>query len=217
LISIIILSGKNQVLTNVDSCPVSHEVIIEKSRGLGFARDLGAQKSKGDLIVMFDDDLKLNPKIWDFILNLKGGEFALATKYHRVSSQVFAVHISDYAAVGGFDPEIRYVFEDGDFYLRALRMGLTCKIIPTKYYAHIPHRLREQNRFLGIKYNWEFTKFIVKYKRECIQSPVGQKPENLITHDFFNYFIRPFDYRITPFQVVTKIIGLIYWVLHGVD
>lgn len=201
-LSIIIPSCLETVLTNVSSCPIPYQLIVARDEGLGYARHLGFQRSNGDLIVMFDDDLILDGKIWRYILRLEKGSFIMGVNYGNISTRVFAIHRCDYTRVGGFDCKLRYCFEDGDFYIRALRAGLTCKFLPSKLYAHIPHRHRTADRWLLVRLSWEYSHVLVKYKRYVFKN-------------MFEFFLRPFDYKVFAWSFVTRVTGTLYWLLNG--
>lgn len=203
MISIIIPTAKTDVLTakSLVSCPVPYELIISKVAGVGAARAAGVSAAKNDLIVMFDDDLIIKPSLWQLVLSLKRGQFILAHVGEHLSTRVFAIHRCDYDLVGGFDSKIKYIFEDGDFYLRALKNGLKCKVISTAFYFHPYHTPRTVNRWLLVRLAWEYSRLYVKYKRDLHNYPT-------------DFFIRPLDYKVFLFHFPVKIFGIIYWYLH---
>lgn len=193
-----------RLLANVGFCPVSYEFIVVSYDGIGFARHAGVLRSTGNLIVMFDDDVILNPKIWSYILNLSRGTFFMAVNCGNISTRAFAIHRQDYDLIGGFDPTIKYCFEDGDFYVRALRQGLTCKFIPTTLCTHLPHLHRTTDRWLLVRLSWEYTHMLVKYKRYVFKN-------------MFEFFVHPRDWRLFLWSFVTRVVGTLYWLLKGVD
>jgi glycosyltransferase involved in cell wall biosynthesis len=205
-LSIIILSGKaeNKTLTNLKSCPVPYEVIVTNIRGLGRARHEAVKKANFELIVQFDDDLVIYPNLWKIILGLQQGEFIMAHVGEHVSTRVFAIHKSDYYRIGGFNPEIMYIFEDGDFYNRALQKSLKAKIVSSDFYSHIDHRPRIMNRWLLVRLSWEHTRFFIKYKKN-------------VNIKLWYFFRTPFDWRIISFHVPVKIVAFFYWFLKGVE
>ena len=156
-ISIIIVSGKPRVLTDLGGCPVPYELIVDRSQGLGLARNNGARKAKNDLIVFVDDDVHLNPLVWQYVLATKEGEVALPLidfygKTHGcyANSRVVAIHKGDFLQLGGFDETLKYLGEDRDFYYRAVFHGLKFRPIPFELIKHINHPRREANVHVAI-------------------------------------------------------------------
>ncbi len=202
-VSIVVVSGKHRVLTtkSIKACPEPYELNINRTTGLGLARHEGILKTRAELIFMFDDDLILNPEIWPFLFSLKEGEFMMANVGEHLSARVFAIHRKDYFAIGGFDTRIKYIFEDGDFYLRALKTGLTFRAVPKSFYEHVYHTPRMHNRYLAVRLSWEYSKMYVKYGRDVCSYPL-------------EFFRRPFNWRIIPFHFLTKTVGIPYYLLR---
>ena len=93
---------------------------------------------------MVDDDVFLDPKVWQIILNLKHGEFAMA-KGAWPFGRVIAIHTADFKQIGGFNETYTHVAEDHDFYFRALDSKLRFHPIPETLIHHKPHRERYRN------------------------------------------------------------------------
>jgi glycosyltransferase involved in cell wall biosynthesis len=151
-ISVVIISAKPRILTELRSCPVPYELIVDRSQGISCARNNGARKAKNDLIVFVDDDVRLDPKVWRYALATRAGEMALPLIdfYGRehgpyANSRFIAVHKADFWRLGGFDESLRIVGEDRDFYYRALKAGLKIRPIPFSLIRHIPHPTRENS------------------------------------------------------------------------
>ena len=200
LVSIVIPSIKKNVLTlkNLD-CPFPHEVIVIKEHGLGKGRNEGFRRTKGDLVVLVDDDLIIDPKIWKYILNLRNKEFAMLDTGNFPITRVFAIYKKDFWLVGGFDESLRYSSEDREFYSRAVLKGLKFKPIPLSLVAHIKHKKRSANIHSGLKVCKDNVNFILKY--------LIYFPKLVFKQDFLN--------RIRSFQFRTLILQFFYfyWII----
>ncbi len=156
-----------KVQSDLSSCPLNSEVIIVRNSGVGFARSIGASAAKGDLLVMLDSDLVLSPELWAWILKLQKGTFAMTKNTERVSysTKVFAIHKEDYLKVGGFNSSLKYLWEDGEFALRASSLGLKVAPVPSSMYKHIEHESRCRSKDFFIYFNWEYARLFVKFRR----------------------------------------------------
>jgi GT2 family glycosyltransferase len=203
LISIVIPTAKSEAKTieSLKHCPLPYELLITHANGLGEARHNAIIAAKNELVAMFDDDIIIYPQLWQHVQSLKSNEFLIAHVGEHISTRVFVIHKADYLKVGGFDPKIKYIFEDGDFYLRAQEAGLVPKIVPQSLYEHPYHPPRTQNRKTLIHLSWEYSRLYVKYKRNLHNYPT-------------DFFIRPLDYKVFLFHFPIKIIGIIFWWLH---
>lgn len=186
-------------------CPLPYRLILCRARGFGAARNVAA-KAFGDkgLMVMFNDDLVLSPKIWDFIVSVKRGEYAMQVEGPHVCSRVLVVHLEDYWSIGGCDESLRYYFEDGDFHIRAQKQGLKLRVVPAEYAKHIPHRhaLLKPNLYVAS----EVARLMVKYQREL---------------DSFSRYFVPFRYGLKGISVVVvhfllRVAALDYWLLRSI-
>ena len=157
-----------KVQTDLGNCPLDHEVIFVRALGIGLARSLGASVAKGDFIVMLDSDLILKPELWLWLVNLKQGTFAMAKNYEHnsYSSRVFAMHKDDYVKTGGFNPSLKYLWEDGEFALRASEVGFRIIPVPSNLYEHIEHEPRCLSKQFFILFNWEYARLFVKFNKK---------------------------------------------------
>jgi GT2 family glycosyltransferase len=156
-----------KVQTNLSGCPLPYEAIFVRTFGIGLARSMGASAAKGDLIVMLDADLHVRPELWTWLFTLKHGTFAMVKnpEHHSYSSRVFAMHKNDYVKAGGFNPSLKYLWEDGEFALRASNLGFKVVPVPSNLYQHIEHQLRCQEKQFFVPFNWEYARLFVKFNR----------------------------------------------------
>jgi glycosyltransferase involved in cell wall biosynthesis len=198
-ISVVIVSGKPKNLT-LFSIPKNFEVYVSTIVGLGLARNWGWSFTNGDIMVQLDDDLILKPELWVFVKSIKRGEFALAKVGDNLSSRVFIIWRDDFWSIGGCDPQLKYVFEDGDFAIRAKCMGLKLRIVPNNLFTHVEHPRNRYKNLVAI--NWEYSRVFVKYKREVFYNLLG-------------FFWHPFDWRIKLQDLTMKIPFVLYWIIRG--
>ena len=163
--SIIITSRKTKIVT-LDSCPDVLDTVISNEVGLGLARNRGAQRAKGDLLIFLDDDLVVDPKLWSYVLDIKEGEFGMTFLSGFPCTRVLAIHKADFWGIGGFDEAIRFTGEDRDFFVRAVDAGLKFKWIPMNLVKHQPHAVRAKNIHVAIQMVKENMIFLRKYWRQ---------------------------------------------------
>ena len=189
--------------TNLSACPPNCEAIFVRNRGIGRARSVGASIAKGDLIIMLDSDLVVKPELWTWLLTLKNGTIAMAKniEHHNYSSRIFAIHIDDYDKVGGFNPSLKYLWEDGEFALRASNLGFKVVAVPSDLYQHIEHEPRCQNKQFFISFNWEYARLIVKFNRMIYPN---------VANWFFDLLnLRERQFNLKPIMV--RIVGFFFW------
>ncbi|MDG6222977.1 MAG: glycosyltransferase family A protein [Candidatus Bathyarchaeota archaeon] len=171
MLSIIItsLTANNQTSKSLQQLDFEHEIILATEKGLGLARNKGAERAKGDLLVFLDSDLKVYPALWSVVHSLPIGSFAMA--YEGFShggtpqpvTRVLAIHKQDFQKIR-FDESIQYCGEDRDFFLTCYEKGLTPKYVrPAGYYEHIDHPLRIENRLVLFKESYELAYVLRKH------------------------------------------------------
>ncbi len=207
-LNIVVVSNKplNKIKTfETLNCPYRYRLIVCGAAGFGNARNVAAKVFGGSgLMVQFNDDLVLSSKIWDWLCGLERGEFAFQCVDGRACSRVFAIWLEDYWRVGGFDSSLKYYFEDGDFYQRAIDAGLRFRRVPNSLARHIPHvhALYNPKMCQMAKIDNEVARVFVTHKRHAF--------------DRFNRFFVPFrDYRVVVQHLVLRSVFLVYWIWIG--
>jgi glycosyltransferase involved in cell wall biosynthesis len=203
-LSIVIPTVKARAMVedSLGSCPVPCEVIVRRDSGIAFARNQGARAATLGLMVQLDDDLTLKPEIWSFIRSVKPGEFAMCYVTRHVATRVFIIHLDDFWQLGGFDEAIRYVWEDGEFYMRAVKAGLRFRLVPPNLYVHRDHTsVRMSSRLKAFKTGWEWCKFFARYNR-------------WVEPNMFSFFLEPVRKRHYR-DAVFKFVCTFYWLTVG--
>lgn len=179
--------------------------IVSRSYGYGLARNDAAKFfGKKGLMVQFNDDLVLSPDIWNYLNSYQRGEFGFMVVDEWVCSRVFVIHLEDFWRIGGCDENIKYAFEDGDFYIRATQQGLRFKPIPSKLAKHIshPHSWWTMKNIAQIDFEW--SQLFVKYKRKA-------------KRNMFAFYFRPFHWKVLIQHFILKVIFTIYWIIRGTN
>ncbi len=156
-VNAVILSCKEEVLTLKSLAPYSYiKPLVVRAKGMGYARNLGVSMANSELVLMFDDDLIFDNRLLNLMLNVPFGSFIIAHNGEHFSTRVFAIHKIDYYRVGGFDVKINFIFEDGDFVLRAQKAGLKLLVVPSSLYRHVEHtRERYKSPLAVFRLNFE--------------------------------------------------------------
>ncbi|MGD0071368.1 MAG: hypothetical protein ABSB71_07830 [Candidatus Bathyarchaeia archaeon] len=187
------------------NCPVPHKLIFCRTLGYGKARNVAAKEfGCCGLMVQFNDDLVISPKIWDVILQLKHGEFILTHEGKHLCSRVFAVYLEDFWQLHGCDEKLKYCFEDGDFAFRAQQAGLKLKVLSPDFAKHIPHPHAFYKTKRIVPVTWEFCRMYVKYKRNFDDDPL-------------RFFIPFRDYRVAFQHLLLRVTFTLVWIIKGVN
>lgn len=178
---------------------------FSQTPGFGAARNYGAKLcGSSGLMVQFNDDLVLYPHLFSWLRTIQRGEFALQIVGSNVCSRVFALHVSDYWRVGGCDSRIKYYFEDGDFYIRALKAGLKFRKVPDMFVHHIPHQHALYNPVKNIYVSVEVARLYHKFGRNLRVS-------------IFRFFVPFRDYRVVLQHFMLRCIFLCYYIIKGIN
>ena len=148
--SIIITTFNNKpIYTLKNNFPSNSEILINKLEGLAFSRNYYADKANGKKLAFFDDDIIVkNPKIWDFLGQLKPNNLIMV---RDASTRIMFIHKNDFNRVGKFDNYYSISGEDREFCLRCIKKGVQVKFILHNMYKHVYHPIRSRRKKLAIK------------------------------------------------------------------
>jgi glycosyltransferase involved in cell wall biosynthesis len=196
-ISVVIVS-KQACPPVLNYIPSAFEKVVATEKGLAYARNLGAKKTSGELLVFLDGDIALSPFQWKQILNVKPKQFLMCFSKYFPSTRVLSIHRKDFWEVGGFDERLQNVAEDRDFYLRCLDYGLRFKSLPYNSVFHFAHeQVRGRGFMKGFQMGKEHALVMLKhYKRH---------PEMCAYHFYSrlcNFKIRSMFYELFWFFVL---------------
>lgn len=160
-VSVVVPSLEGDPLT-LDSLPEAVEVEVVTGERRSVARNLGAERTGGDVIVFCDDDIAFDEAFfWEqvartprgTVTGLEDWDFGLLITRFMVVSR------ADFDRIGGFDERLNYM-EDTEFCLKALRRGLELRALPRDAVDHEDHVspgksrwvLARNTAYLALKY-----------------------------------------------------------------
>lgn len=147
-------------------CPYIYEVIVPHRRGLGSARNDGADIALAKLLVFLDDDIAVHPLFWRDVFILEKKVLRMLCLGYTPCSRAMVVLKEDFQSLGGFDSSISYTGEDVDFYFRAVDAGFEFHPIPSYYIHHLDHPHRETvSHRMGIQFIGEQACLMHRYNR----------------------------------------------------
>lgn len=181
LVSIIIPTIKSRDVLTLESIrkiaktfPHNLEIIIVRGiRPAGKARNIGATKATGVVLLFVDDDVILQTEgLKDFIDKVQGVSRAIVggvftepfTGFTVVGTRLLALHKRDFEALGGFD-ETLYGWEDHEFSIRAQIRGY--KIIDCSHAMLDHHHSRRLSELIwrNLIYERSGTLAIMRYAK----------------------------------------------------
>jgi len=171
--SLLIITNKEKVQTLDDPLIEKYvsETLIDKSKGVAHARNRLAYAAQNDILVFIDDDVKLEPELWDQITQVQPHQILMAQGYQHPITRVMAIRKRTFFKIGGFDEKIKYNGEDLDFYWRALNQGYMIGILPGCQIHHEPHKKSNWS-----KYHFESAYTRVKHGRISLDFFVQTNP-----------------------------------------
>ena len=114
------------------------------------ARNIGAMRANGDILVFMDDDIKFSKDFFYKLISFvdDGKVAGLKSQWHDyLISRVLAITKDDFFKVGGFDP-LMIFSEDVEFSYRLQQMGYELVEFPVDSVMHIPHPGRDPRKFI---------------------------------------------------------------------
>lgn len=189
--SLLIPTTKTRIRTLEDPNTINYikEVIKERAPGLSYARNRLAEKANCKILLFMDDDVRLDPRLWERIIDISPNEVLMSQGYRHPITRVMAIHKKTFLDIGGFDENIKYNGEDLDFYWRSLNAGYNVSIMPDCLVYHTPHN----------KPNWSRAHFESAYTR------VKHKRVSL---DFL--------IQTNPLIALLRFLGVVYYKLKAV-
>lgn len=196
-LAVLSLDGSHGVL----NCSLPHETWIVKVRGWGLARYLALGSARCSFVVMVNGDVDVKAELWPILLSCQRGEFFMTNYNGGACSRVFAGWAEDVARVG-FDASLRFIFEDGDFYARALNKGFKFRVVPGNLFVHHEHRhdfiFNPRTSFL---FDIEYSKMMARYKF-------------FVRRDLFNFFLQPWCLRRLP-NMLLRVFATLFFIVRG--
>ncbi len=176
LISFIIptIRNKNLTLKSVNEAMkhFNSEVIVVRDiwgRNASKARNEGAKRAKGEILIFCDDDIAFSQHLLHSVINLlnsKNGErfligIANFDKFfgHYCISRFLCLKRTLFEKIGGFDENIGYMGEDVEFSIRAKMNGAIIVKINNNEILHINNKRSKESfiKYLLNQYHLTYT------------------------------------------------------------
>lgn len=151
-VSVIIPSLRGDPMT-AESVPddVEVEVVVGERRSV--ARNLGANRTSGDVLVFCDDDIAFDEEFfWGQIDSTPPGTITGLEDWDfgYLITRFMVVHRSDFETLDGFDERLNYM-EDTEFCLNALSQDMTLRSLPRDSVFHEEHDSVGKNRLVLLR------------------------------------------------------------------
>jgi GT2 family glycosyltransferase len=151
-ISVVIPSLEGDPMT-LESIPdgVETEVVVGEPRPV--ARNLGAERTSGDVLVFCDDDISFEEEFFWKQINAtaEGSITGLADwDFGYLITRFMVVHRSDFESLDGFDTRLNYM-EDTELCLNAISRGMSLRSLPRDSVYHEEHDSVGKNRAVLVK------------------------------------------------------------------
>ncbi len=139
-VSVIIPTLEAEPLT-LDSIPDSVETVVVSEGNRAEARNIGAERTSGEILVFCDDDIIFEESFFwkqvervepGTIIGLEDFDFGL------LLTRFLVVTRKDFEHLGGFGERLNHM-EDTEFSLNALSNNMTIETINRKYVEHEEH------------------------------------------------------------------------------
>ena len=203
MISVIVCSLKKHPET-LKCLPKNVEVIVSRSVGRSKARNEGAKKARGEILLFLDGDLHFEPKTIFEICKLIDDDHMISYPSIIVRTRVMGITKKNFERLNGFDERYE-VCEDWDFGLRAKNLGLTIRYVDAKLFSHIPHQ--KPNRYF-IHSDVGKMKLLFKHKIFVIR-----KVEKVSPLSAFWFFISAERKGFTNLRSLCVKIFTFYWLM----
>lgn len=199
-------------------------VVVRNVRPAGKARNVGATKASGDVLLFIDDDVIFDPKslveMVDRILSNKRtvagpGVENVFFKFTYVSTGLMGLKKSDFIEIGGFDEQL-CGYEDLEFSVRAVRKGyrvMGCSLSmehynPRRFTAFLLRSLRYEwcGALMAIKHAQYFRLNNLRWFFPLLINT--SKMPSLYKGMSYSFFRNP------AMRIAVRIISFYYWTLR---
>lgn len=147
-VSVVIPTLQGNPMT-LDSVPEGVETAVVQEGSRSEARNAGAGRTSGDVLVFCDDDVVFDETFFwtqveaseqGTVIGLEDFEFGL------LLTRFMVVRRSDFETLGGFDERLNHM-EDTEFCLNALSHGMDLDALPRDIVRHEEHESPGQGRW----------------------------------------------------------------------
>lgn len=151
-VAVVIPTLSDDPLT-LESVPDGVETEIVREGNRAEARNLGVERTTGEVVVFCDDDIRFSESFFDnqveslsrgTVVGLEDFDFGL------LLTRFMAVYRADFERLGGFDERLNHM-EDTEFCLNAVSNGFTLESIDRDAVYHEEHESVGQGRWPTLK------------------------------------------------------------------
>lgn len=152
-VSVIIPTLEEAQLETVQSIPEGVETVIVRTGTRAEARNIGAERASGDILVFCDDDIGFETDFfWNAVTQAANGSVVGLRDYEfgLLLTRFMAIRADLFESVDGFNGRMNHM-EDTEFSLRCLSAGYSIKRAPRELVAHTEHESAGQGKLSIIK------------------------------------------------------------------
>ena len=137
----VVIPSASTTIRTLSSVPEGVETLVVTEGNRSQARNLGARRAKGEVIVFCDDDISFAEDMFWRCVNLrKDGDVVglVGVEFDLLITRFMVVSKVDFNRVGGFDESLTDM-EDTEFCIRAQKKGLVIIPLPRDLVVHFDH------------------------------------------------------------------------------
>ena len=153
-ISVVICTNRDKVYT-IDSIPSNMEIIIEKAKPLGKARNRGINRATKEWILLVDDDIKFSRTFLDLLCEIARERRIVGLEAYYPSPLVIGRLMlfskNTWLKLGEFD--IKSHGDESEWQLRAVEQGYEIVRLSRNCVYHYPHtKIKPKSEFGNLFY-----------------------------------------------------------------
>ncbi len=175
--------------------PNGCQLLFTRAEGIGYARQLLAEKARHSLLIYCDDDVDIPKNTWQRLLEVNYDEVVMLEGARHPIARIIALHKETLEKLGGWDKDLCYTAEDLDLYCKALKNGVKVSVLPYKSVSHRPHI--ERNKY---KRYWESAYIVAKHGFKFFRE-----------HGMQHRTPARFFIRKNPLQALLRLLGYTYY------
>lgn len=137
----------------LDSIPEGVETVVVSEGNRAEARNIGAARTTGDILVFCDDDIAFEESFfWKTVGDCDQGTLTglVDFDFGLLLTRYLVVRRSDFERLGGFDQRLNHM-EDTEFCLRAVSADIAIETIPRDAVSHEDHESVGQGRLATLR------------------------------------------------------------------
>lgn len=153
-ISVVIPTLEGDPFT-LKSVPANIETVVVSEGNRSEARNIGVERSSGDVIVFCDDDIAFSEEFfYNQVRKTPHGTLTglVDFDFNLLLTRFMVINRADFDRVGGFDERMNHM-EDTEFSLRALKAGIDLRSLQRDAVFHKDHEKSGNNLWTRLMYS----------------------------------------------------------------